>query len=172
MKSYNLLLASNSLRRRELIAGLGYPCKVVSLPNVDESYPPELKGEKIPLYIAHKKSIAYKKIIQKGEILVTADTVVFLGDRIFEKPKDLKDAFAMIKTLSSKTHVVATGVVLSDGEKEVDFVDTTEVTFASLEDEEIEHYLQIAPPLDKSGSYGIQEWIGYIGIEGIKGSQF
>lgn len=165
-----LLLASGSPRRRSLIKGLDFPVEIVKLPEIEETYPPELSIYDIPSYLAEKKSESFKTNLEQGMILITADTVVLFGDRALSKPKNYKDAFQMLKALSGNKHTVITGVCLrSEMEKKI-FSAATEVFFSNLTDEEIDYYLGKYRPYDKAGAYGIQEWIGYIGIDRIEGS--
>ena len=167
-----LILASNSPRRRELLGGLGFDFEVRVLPGIDESYPTELQGDEIPLYISRKKADAYASSLLRDELLITADTIVWLNGQVLEKPKNEADACRMLRALSGKTHQVFTGVCLTTTEKRVSFCACSDVTFSTLTDSEINHYVQHYRPLDKAGAYGIQEWIGYIGVERIEGSFF
>ena len=169
---YKLILASNSPRRRELLSGLGLDFEVRVLPGIDESHPAELQGGDIPLYISKKKADAYLASLQPDELLITADTIVWLDGEVLEKPKDEADACRMLHELSGKTHQVFTGVCLTTTEKQVSFSCRSDVTFCQLTDEEINHYVQYYRPLDKAGAYGVQEWIGYVGVERIEGSFF
>lgn len=168
----NIILASNSPRRRELLSGLGLDFEVRVLPGIDESHPAELQGGDIPLYISKKKADAYLASLQPDELLITADTIVWLDGEVLEKPKDEADACRMLHELSGKTHQVFTGVCLTITEKQVSFSCRSDVTFCQLTDEEINHYVQCYRPLDKAGAYGVQEWIGYVGVERIEGSFF
>lgn len=168
----NIILASNSPRRRELLSGLGLDFEVRVLPGIDESHPAELQGGDIPLYISKKKADAYLASLQLDELLITADTIVWLDGEVLEKPKDEADACRMLHELSGKTHQVFTGVCLTTTEKQVSFSCRSDVTFCQLTDEEINHYVQCYRPLDKAGAYGVQEWIGYVGVERIEGSFF
>ncbi len=169
---YKLILASNSPRRRELLSGLGLDFEVRVLPGIDESHPAELQGGDIPLFISKKKADAYVASLQPDELLITADTIVWLDGEVLEKPKDEADACRMLHELSGKTHQVFTGVCLTTTEKQVSFSCRSDVTFCQLTDEEINHYVQCYRPLDKAGAYGVQEWIGYVGVERIEGSFF
>lgn len=172
LKKYNVVLASNSPRRKELMSGLGINYVVKTLPDVDESYPVELKGEAIPLFIAREKADAYRSMIAPDELLITADTIVWLDDRALGKPSDREEAIRMLQALSGKTHQVITGVCLTTQEWQRSFTSTTEVRFAKLTHEEIEYYVDTYSPMDKAGSYGVQEWIGFVGVESISGSYF
>lgn len=167
-----LILASNSPRRRELLAGLGYPYEVRVLKGIDESYPESLCGSEVASHISRVKAEAYRATMAEDEIIITADTIVCLDDKVLGKPTDENEAMAMLRSLSGRTHQVYTGVTIVAADKESTFVSRTDVTFASLTDEEIRHYVMNYHPMDKAGSYGIQEWIGYIGVEHIEGSYF
>ena len=172
MRNYHIILASNSPRRRELLSGLDLEYEVKVLPDIEEGYPEGLSMEEIPRYIAAEKAAAYKDIIADNDLIITADTVVVLGDEVLGKPTDLDDARRMLRELSGKTHQVITGVYLMTKEKERGFSVVTDVTFKELSDEEIDYYVEKYRPLDKAGAYGIQEWIGYIGVTGLNGSYF
>lgn len=169
---YRILLASNSPRRRELLAGLGIEYETVSLPDIDESYPSGLKGGEIPAYISKKKAESYKSMMTEETLLITADTIVWLDGKVYGKPSDEKEAEEMLQQLSGNTHTVYTGVTLTTREKERTFTVATDVKFAELSPEEIEYYVRKYSPLDKAGAYGVQEWIGYIGVESINGSYY
>ena len=172
LKKYEILLASNSPRRRELLAGLDIDYRVTALPEVDESYPDTLSGEEIPLYISQEKAAAYRRFMKDNTLLITADTIVWLDGKVYGKPRDIADAKAMLQALSGKTHTVITGVTLTSLQKQIFFAVSTEVTFAALGDDEIDYYVETYRPLDKAGAYGVQEWIGYIGVTGLKGSYY
>lgn len=183
MTNTNILLASNSPRRRELIAGLGFPHQVYVIKGIDESYPETLEAEKVAEHIASLKAAPYKawftdsSLIPEGitiddTIFITADTVVVVDNTILGKPNDEEDAARMLRLVSGRTHQVYTGVCLLSKDKEKHFSVCTDVTFSSLSDDEIKHYINTYHPFDKAGAYGIQEWIGYIGVTGINGSYF
>lgn len=172
LRDKHILLASNSPRRKELLAGLNVNFNLITLPGIDESYPNHLKGEEIALYIAQKKASAYKGLLNDSQIILTADTIVCMDNEVFGKPKNESDAKEMLRALSGKTHQVITAVTLTNKDKEVAFTDVTDVTFDSLSDEEIEYYISNYKPMDKAGSYGIQEWIGFVGVKSISGSYF
>lgn len=172
LKKYEILLASNSPRRRELLAGLDIDYRVTALPEVDESYPDTLSGEEIPLYISQEKAAAYRRFMKDNTLLITADTIVWLDGKVYGKPRNTADAKAMLQALSGKTHTVITGVTLTSLQKQISFAVSTEVTFAALDDDEIDYYVEKYRPLDKAGAYGVQEWIGYIGVTGLKGSYY
>jgi len=170
LQGKKLLLASGSPRRQSLIKALDIPVEIVKLPEMDETYPSEMKFFDVPSFLAEKKSDNYKTELKPGLILVTADTVVLCEDRILNKPKDYKDAFQMLKDLSGNKHTVITGVCLRSKKGKRVFSAATEVFFSTLTDDEIGFYLGKYKPYDKAGAYGIQEWIGYIGIDRIEGS--
>lgn len=172
LDSYEILLASNSPRRRELLAGLGVKYRVTSLPDVDESYPSSLQGEEIPLYISQLKADAYRSQMKPNTLLITADTIVWLDGKVYGKPHDEAEACEMLRALSGRTHTVITGVTLTSACRRKSFAVSTEVTFAALTDEEIGYYVSHYRPLDKAGAYGVQEWIGYIGVTGMNGSYY
>lgn len=167
-----LILASNSPRRRELLGGLGLDFEVRVLPGIDESYPSNLQGGDIPIYISREKAAAYRDSLAADELLITADTIVWLDGQVLEKPKGEADACRMLRDLSGKTHQVFTGVCLTTTEKQVSFCACSDVTFSELSEQEILHYVRHYRPFDKAGAYGIQEWIGYVGVERIEGSFF
>ena len=167
-----LLLASNSPRRKELLAGLDIPMEVVRLKDIDETHPAGLEGGDIPLYIARLKMSAYDLVLAKGEVLVTADTIVWCDGEEMGKPRDREDAVRMLHKLSGRTHQVYTGVCLKSAADETSFVCRTDVTFATLTDEQIAYYVDSYKPFDKAGAYGIQEWIGYVGCTRLEGSYF
>ena len=154
------------------MSGLGIDYVVKTLPDVDESYPGTLRGEEIPAYISREKADAYKKLIQPDELLITADTIVWLDGEVLGKPKDKEDAVRMLRKLSGASHQVITGVCLTTKDWQKSFTATTDVTFAALTDEEIDYYVGKYAPMDKAGAYGVQEWIGFIGVEAISGSYF
>lgn len=172
LKKYKVILASNSPRRKELLAGLGVDYEVRTLPDVDESYPDTLQGADIPLYIAKEKADAYQNMLQPGELMITADTIVWLDGRVLGKPKDREDALCMLRDMSGRTHEVFTGVCITTTEWQRSFAAQTEVRFAELSEEEITYYVDKFQPMDKAGAYGVQEWIGFIGVENISGSYY
>lgn len=172
LKDYDIVLASNSPRRKELLGGLGLPYRVSVLPDIDETYPTTLQGEEIPLYISRKKAEAYQEKMEENTLLITADTIVWLDGKVYGKPDDKAEACAMLHALSGHTHTVITGVTVCTLAKVVSFAVSTEVSFAPLTDEEVNHYVETYKPYDKAGAYGIQEWIGYVGVTGINGSYF
>lgn len=184
--NYKIILASNSPRRKELLAGLDIPFEVKVIKGVDESYPESLDAYEVAEYISSKKAEAYRGLLGEEAIqtlILTADTVVIAptadeqNDQegkgvILGKPKDEEDAVRMLRMLSGKTHHVVTGVCLTTRSQQRHFSVTTEVTFKLLSDAEIRYYISHYKPFDKAGAYGIQEWIGYIGCTGLKGSYF
>lgn len=172
LKKYRIILASASPRRRELLAGLDVDFVARTLPDVDESFPAELQGGDIPLYISKKKADAYRSVMADDELVITADTIVWLDGAALGKPVDEVEARRMLRAMSGKAHSVFTGVTITTKEEQCSFVAQSNVVFAELTDDEIEYYVQKYRPMDKAGSYGVQEWIGYIGITGINGSYF
>ena len=172
LKKFNIVLASNSPRRKELMSGLGVDYVVKTLPVVDESYPDTLQGEEIPAYISREKAEAYQSMIEPDELLITADTIVWMNGEVLGKPKDREDAIRMLRKLSGASHQVITGVCLTTKGWQNSFTVTTDVTFAVLSEEEIVYYVDKYSPMDKAGAYGVQEWIGFIGVESISGSYY
>ncbi len=172
LKKYKVILASNSPRRKELLAGLGVDYEVRTLPDVDESYPETLQGADIPLYIAKEKADAYVAMMQPGELMITADTIVWLDGQVLGKPVDREDALRMLRTMSGRSHEVFTGVCITTTEWQRSFTAQTEVRFATLSEDEIAYYVDRFQPMDKAGAYGVQEWIGFIGVENISGSYY
>ena len=172
LEEYKVILASGSPRRRELMAGLGVNYEVRILPDVDESYPDTLQGEEIPLYIAKEKADAYIPMMQPDELIITADTIVWLDGKVHGKPRDREDALQMLRTMSGRTHEVFTGVCITTTDWQRSFTAQTEVRFATLSEDEIIYYVDNFKPMDKAGAYGVQEWIGFIGVENISGSYY
>ncbi len=170
LENYHIILASNSPRRQELLKGLELDFEVKTIPDLDESYPETLKGEEIPLFLARKKGSAYTSFMQDRVMIITADTIVWFEDKVLEKPTDRENAIGMLRMMSGNTHQVFTGVCVKTNEKEVSFCVGSDVRFSRLTDEEIVYYVDKYKPYDKAGSYGVQEWIGYIGVEHINGS--
>ena len=166
---YNILLASASFRRRELLTQLGVQYSLVKPSQEEEVVPSDICVEDVSEYLACQKSNAYKDL-KDNDLLITADTTVIVDNKILGKPKDYSDAFQMLRLLSGKTHLVVTGVCLRSVDKVVSFSVKTEVTFSKLDDEEIRFYIENYKPYDKAGAYGIQEWIGKVAVEGINGS--
>ena len=172
LKKYKVILASNSPRRKELLAGLGVDYEVRTLPDVDESYPDTLQGADIPLYIAKEKTDAYRDMLKPGELMITADTIVWVDGKVLGKPKDREDALCMLRAMSGRTHEVFTGVCITTTEWQRSFATQTKVRFSKLSEEEIAYYIDKFQPMDKAGAYGVQEWIGFIGVENISGSYY
>lgn len=171
-KDYHIILASNSPRRKELLARLDLDFEVKVVDGVSESYPAEMPVMDIAEYIAAEKAAAYKDMLGCGNLVITADTVVVVGGKVLGKPEDLEDAKRMLRRLSGKTHHVVTGVCLTTETRQRRFSVVTDVVFKELSDDEINYYVEKYKPLDKAGAYGIQEWIGYIGVTSITGSFF
>lgn len=172
LNKYKVILASNSPRRKELLGGLGVSYEVKTMPDIDESYPEGLSLEDIPVFIARSKADAYRPMMQSDELIITADTIVWLDGVVMGKPKDEEDACNMLRKLSGHTHQVVTGVCLTTVSQQKTFATVTDVTFDALTEEEITHYVSHYHPMDKAGAYGIQEWIGYVGVRNIDGSYF
>lgn len=172
LKKYHIILASNSPRRKELLSSLGLEYEVRTLPDVSEAYPDTLTGGDIPLYISKEKADAYAAMLRQDELMITADTIVWLHGHVLGKPADEADAAGMLRQLSGQTHEVFTGVTLTTVAWQRSFYVGTEVTFCDLSDEEIDFYVSRFRPLDKAGAYGVQEWIGYVGVQDIRGSYY
>ena len=172
MDNYKIILASNSPRRKELLAGLDIDFQTRIIEGIDESYPHDLPTLKIAEFISKKKADAYIQTMSDDELVITADTVVILGDEVMGKPHDEADAKRMLGELSGQTHQVTTGVTLSTRQRQVSFSVVTNVTFKALSSDEIDYYVHTYKPMDKAGAYGIQEWIGYIGVTALEGSYF
>ncbi|MDR1682177.1 MAG: Maf-like protein [Candidatus Symbiothrix sp.] len=170
LSRYKIVLGSQSPRREELLSGLDIPFEVKTMPDIEESYPPSLWKEEIPVYIACKKATAFQALMNDDVFLITADTIVWQSDKVYGKPQDEEDAKAMLRFLSGKTHEVITGVCLTTKERQQSFYAVSEVKFATLDEQEIDYYIRKYRPYDKAGAYGVQEWIGYIGVESLSGS--
>ena len=166
---YDVILASNSPRRQELLKKLVPKFKIQVVP-IEENYPKELAKEQIAKYLSELKSAAYQPT--KNQLIITADTIVSIGNEVLGKPKDFNDALEMLMKLSGKTHLVTTAVSLKTTEKLITFSDTTDVTFYKLTSQEMEQYITNCQPFDKAGSYGIQEWMGYFGIKKMNGDYY
>uniref|UniRef100_UPI004027DD4A Maf-like protein n=1 Tax=Prevotella sp. TaxID=59823 RepID=UPI004027DD4A len=169
-KKLKIILASASPRRKELLAGLDLDFEVKVIKGVSESYPESLRAEEVPQYISREKAAAYQ--VADDELLLTADTVVVVDNTILGKPHDADDARRMLRLVSGRTHQVVTGVTLTTTKAQKTFGVTTDVTFRQLTDDEINYYISHYRPFDKAGAYGIQEWIGYIGVTSIYGSYY
>lgn len=172
IKGYKIVLASNSPRRKELLGGLGLDFEVRTIGGIDESYPDNLVGEEIPMFISSRKAEAYLAEMADDELLITADTIVYANGEVLGKPVDAADAERMLKLLSGRHHEVITGVCIVTKKWRKQFAATSKVHFAELTDEEIRFYIEQFRPFDKAGAYGIQEWIGFVGVVGIEGSYF
>lgn len=163
-----IILASKSPRRQELIKGIEWPYEVHTY-EVDESFPGSLKADEIATYLAEKKAMAFPNVIASDEVLLTADTIVWINNEVLNKPEDEQDSFRMLKMLCGHTHEVYTGVCLRTATSTHTFFDRTEVTCKPFSDEEIWHYIRNYKPFDRAGSYGIQDWFGYTAVEKING---
>lgn len=172
LKKYNVVLASNSPRRKELLQRLGIPFKVRTLFGIDESYPDTLRGEDIVRYISRNKANAYRSSMGPDELLITADTIVYLQGEVMGKPHDADDARRMLRALAGQVHQVITGVTILTANDMENFAVTSHVKFSDLSDDEINYYVDRYLPLDKAGAYGIQEWIGLVAVEELRGSYF
>lgn len=169
MITKNIILASKSPRRQNLLKGLGVEFEIKTK-EVEEVYPPELKKEEVAIFLSELKAKAIKEDLRDNDLLITSDTIVCLEDKILGKPKDKEEAFNMLSNLSGKMHEVITAVTLTTKDKKHTFYDVTEVYFKELSNNEIDTYINNCQPYDKAGSYGVQEWMGYIGVEKINGS--
>ena len=172
LKNYDIILASNSPRRKELLQRLGLPFKVRTLFGVDESFPENLRGEEIALYIARKKAEAYKSSMSSNELLITADTIVCLDGVVMGKPYGAENAKTILRQLSGRVHQVITGVTVLTQVKRESFAVTSHVKFANVTEDEIDYYVDNYLPFDKAGAYGIQEWFGLVAEEELRGSYF
>jgi septum formation protein len=169
--SKKLILASKSPRRKELLMGLGFDF-VVRTKDTNEDFPQDLAPAEVAGYLSAKKAAAFEKELAAEEIVLTSDTVVILDGKILGKPMDKEEAFNMLSRLSGKTHLVTTGITFLTREKNLTLSDTAKVYFKELSSQEIEYYISKFKPFDKAGGYGIQEWIGFVGVEKIEGSYF
>ena len=172
LKQYKIVLCSNSPRRKELLKGLGLNFQTRIIDGIDESYDKSLPGEDIAKMISEKKAESYKATMSSDELIITADTIVYVDGEVLGKPQDRNDAVRMLKMISGKCHDVITGVCLLTSNKRISFSVKTKVSFAQITDDEISFYIENYKPYDKAGAYGIQEWIGYIGVDSIQGSYF
>lgn len=170
LKRYHIILASKSPRRQELLRGMGLDFEILTK-ETPENYPADLPLDEVPKYLSLQKSLAFSdKELPEEYLLITSDTVVICEGEILGKPKDREDAMRMLQLLSDKTHHVVTGVTVRSAEKTMSFAVRSNVTFAQLDEEEVDYYIEHCKPFDKAGAYGIQEWIGYVGISGLEGS--
>lgn len=172
LNKYEIVLASNSPRRKELLQRMGVNFKVRTLFGIDESYPDSLRGEDIVCYLSRNKAKAYQSSMAPNELLITADTIVYVDGEVMGKPKNAEQAKEMLHKLSGKTHQVITGVTIVTAKRTENFGVTSQVKFTNITDEEINFYVDNYLPFDKAGAYGIQEWIGIVAVEEIKGSYF
>jgi septum formation protein len=170
-EQYEIILASKSPRRQQLLSDLGLKFSVQSM-DIPEVFPEGLKMTEVPVYLAELKAEAFRPLLKNNQLVITADTIVWLDGQVLNKPADYADGVRMLKDLSGKKHQVITGVCLLSNKKKVSFFALTDVWFKELSDDEIHYYLEHYQPYDKAGAYGIQEWIGYIGIDRIEGSFF
>lgn len=166
---FKLILGSASPRRQELLKSLGFEF-LIKPTHADETFPADLKAQEIPIYLAEKKADAYPDELKETEILITSDTIVWCDGKVLNKPVNFLEGKQMLETLSGKMHEVFTAVCLKSGNKQTTFFDVSKVYFKKLKTEEIEYYLTNYSPYDKAGGYGVQDWIGYIGIDKIDGS--
>jgi len=172
IKDFHIILASGSPRRKELLASLGLKFDLHTATETDESYPRDLKDRQIAAYLARKKSDAYPSELGSHEILITADTIVVMDGKVMGKPDSLENARTTLRALSGHSHYVYTGICLRTVHKTRVFVSRTEVVFGNISEDEIDYYIRHYKPYDKAGAYGIQEWIGYVGVKEIRGSYF
>ncbi len=170
LKRYNIILGSKSPRRRELLQMLRIPFSIVVIDGMEESYPEDMKSEYVPQYLSEQKADVYLKRLNDKDLVITADTVVILDNKIYGKPLSSEDAINMLMHLSERTHTVVTGVTIATNEKRTSFTTKSDVNFAAITEDEARYYVETFNPLDKAGAYGIQEWIGAIAVEKIDGS--
>lgn len=171
LKDYKIVLGSQSPRRQQLLKGLDIEFEILTS-DADENFSPDLKKEEIPLFLSQQKAKAIQQKLSGNYLLITCDTIVWINDSVLNKPIDVADAKRMLHILSGKTHEVFTGVTLTSKEKSVSFFDKTLVSFKELTEAEIDYYISTYKPFDKAGSYGVQEWLGYIAIDKIEGCFF
>ena len=170
LKAFRVILASASPRRRELLKATGIEYQMAQKFECEESFPKSIAAEEVAPYLSALKSHAYPNTLEYNDILITADTVVVLNGKVLGKPTNEAEAYAMLSELSGSEHTVITGVTLRSADREHTFASSSTVRFAELSKEQIAYYIEQYHPMDKAGAYGIQEWIGYVGIEGIEGS--
>lgn len=171
MTNKTLVLGSKSPRRQALIGELGFPVEI-RIDEIEEIYPDDLAPAKVPEYLAKLKAQPLIPTLRENEILVTSDTIVLKDGTVIGKPQDAEDSVKMLQNLSGKSHTVITGVHLASTQKKISFSTSTEVYFSDLSKEDIQHYVDVYKPFDKAGSYGIQEWLGYIGVSKIEGCYY
>lgn len=172
LENFEIILASQSPRRQELLAGLDIQFSVKTISGLEENYSEELIGEEIPKFLARQKAEAFSEFLKDNTLIITADTIVWLNGKVYGKPANADEAKIMLRELSGQTHEVITGVCVTSKFRQEAFSAISKVTFATLTDEEIDYYISRYQPYDKAGSYGVQEWIGYIGVEKIEGSYY
>lgn len=172
LSKYHVLLASKSPRRRELLAALRVPFDVVTVGQVEEKWPSDMVAHDVPRYLSVMKANAFRKLIHDNELIITADTIVVCEDEIFGKPSCAEEARKMLRRLSGRTHEVITGVTVTTINRQTSFTSVTDVKFAEISDEDIDYYVDNFNPFDKAGAYGIQEWIGCVAVESMKGSYY
>lgn len=172
LENYKIILASKSPRRQNLLKELGIDFEIVANNNVEEIYPEDIPKHDIPVFLAEKKAQGFVNKIADNELIITSDTIVLLNNEVIEKPIDYNDAEKMLSKLSGNKHTVVSGVCITSKQKQVSFSADTNVFFKKLTSKEITYYLDNYKPFDKAGAYGIQEWIGFIGVEKIEGSYF
>lgn len=171
LKKYNIILASQSPRRQELLKGLDIEFSIETRP-INELYSEQLKGSEITDYLAIQKASAFKQTIKNNDLIITSDTIVWFKDQPLEKPKNSQDAIDMIATLSGETHKVYTSVCFTTATEQIVINDCTKVSFSSLSQEEIEYYVNTYKPMDKAGAYGIQDWLGYAAVTKLEGCYY
>jgi septum formation protein len=167
---YKLILGSASPRRQELLKSLGFEYLNNPLKVNETEWPEDLKAQEICIYLAEKKADAYDKPLRENELLITADTIVWCEGKVYNKPENFAEGKKMLQSLSGKMHEVFTAVCLKSANKQTTFYDSSKVYFKKLRNDEIDYYLTNYSPYDKAGGYGVQDWIGYIGIDKIEGS--
>ena len=172
LKNYKIFLASQSPRRKELLTQLRIPFNIVNIRGIDETYPTDIETDDIPEYLAIRKAEVYSRNFHSNEMIITADTLVILNDKVLGKPQNHEEAIKMLEELSGKIHKVITGVCITTKYKRVSFSSTTEVKFTKMSKSDIEYYVNSYRPYDKAGAYGIQEWIGCVAVEWINGSYY
>lgn len=172
INSYDILLASKSPRRQQLLREIGLKFKVVNHLEMDEIFPAVLKREEIPLYLAHEKAVFYESLVEENTLLITADTIVWLENEVIGKPEGAEEAVDMLMKLSGNMHEVYTGVCIKTFDQERLFHAGSKVYFRKISEDEIRYYVEKYKPFDKAGAYGVQEWIGYVAVEKIEGSYY